>query len=410
MKKIFFILLILACSQTELSFGQTRLDSLVKISTYTLEGQNDRLIGNGVDVIKQASVNAQFVLIGEEHNSKVIPDITAILFSWLQREFNFQYLATEQDPVMMEQVSRLPIKTLEQVHQLASKYPNGFTFISDQELSMLHRIGSTSLGKHDAIWGCEQTFGITHVTDALLSISDLSTEQRVFLMRLKLYANKFEQKRDLSKFRLMSDPGKRTYLDTLKNHFENSTNQKAKWYSEALSMSDSLYQLFHESKSVPALRYWNNYVREEYMKKVFIDHYESAQAKDGKPPRVLFKFGHLHLHRGRNPNFIFSLGNFVTELANRNGKQTVSIFVAYNSVEEKVSSYHLLPFAKYARQGTWTLVDLRPLRPYFRFDLLQTNFTPAVQRAFENIVFGFDFLLMISKQEKATFSVAQSEY
>ena len=119
---------------------------------------------------------------------------------------------------------------------------------------------------------------------------------------------------------------------------------------------------------------------------------------------------HLHLYHGRNPNFIFTLGNFVTELANRNSKKTISIFAAYNPSEKIPSMEHFLPLAKHVSGDSWTLVDLRPLRPYFRAGMLETSLTPNAQKAFENIIFGFDFLLLVGDREKATFSVAQSEY
>lgn len=410
MKKVIVITLVLKCFLTDLSVGQSRLDSLVRVYTYTLEAKNGALAGTAIDALKQASANAQFVLLGEEHNSKVIPGITAMLFDWLQREYDFQYVATEQDPVMMEMISKRPPKRLAEYHDLAIQYPLGFTFISDQELSMLQRICSVSSGRHDAIWGCEQAFGMTHIVDRLISTPHLSAKQNSFLLRLRAYTSPHEQKRDLRKFHLMSFPDKYPYVDTLKRFFRLSSDRQARLYVEALSMSDSIYRLFHQSKASPESRYWNNYVREEYMEKTFIRHYELAQTKDGKLPKVLFKFGHLHLYHGRNPNFIFTLGNFVTELASRNGKQTISIFAAYNPSEEIASTEHFLPLAKHASSGAWTLVDLRPLRPYFRAGMLETNLTTTAQKAFESIIFGFDFLLLVGDREKATFSVAQTEY
>ena len=54
---------------------------------------------------------------------------------------------TEQGPVMMELMSRAPVRGSEQsINELAQRYPTGVTFNSDEELKMLADIGRISDG------------------------------------------------------------------------------------------------------------------------------------------------------------------------------------------------------------------------------------------------------------------------
>jgi hypothetical protein len=95
-----------------------------------------------------------------------------LLFESLNKRYGFSYLALEQDPIMMELVSAPSVVgNRESVISFARKYPNGFTFITDQELEMVAKVGSISNANRDRIWGLDQVFGAIHVLDQLIPFS-----------------------------------------------------------------------------------------------------------------------------------------------------------------------------------------------------------------------------------------------
>src|SRR5262249_57576956 len=64
--------------------------------------------------------------------------------------------------------------------------------------------------------------------------------------------------------------------------------------------------------------YESNREREENMKEIFLFRYREAERRDGRLPKVVFKFGHWHLYRGQSPGSVFTLGNFASEFARSN--------------------------------------------------------------------------------------------
>ena len=97
MKKLWLIALLFLFKQ--LHAQETLLDSLVKQFSYPVVFTEGRLSGPGADFILKKTKNAQFVNLGEEHNAKDIPVFTTALFTLLQKQYGFEFLALEQDPL-----------------------------------------------------------------------------------------------------------------------------------------------------------------------------------------------------------------------------------------------------------------------------------------------------------------------
>ena len=85
-------------------------ETLLHSHRYSIELQDGELKGPGADLILKEASGAQFVALGEEHNNAVIPDITTALFSSLHERYDYQFFMTEQDPVMMETISKAPVR------------------------------------------------------------------------------------------------------------------------------------------------------------------------------------------------------------------------------------------------------------------------------------------------------------
>ncbi|MCB1023426.1 MAG: hypothetical protein KDB79_03495, partial [Acidobacteria bacterium] len=152
-------------SQTETakSAGKIPFAKLLKENSYEIEITNGRLTGSGRDFLLKATEQTQFFAIGEPHNNGDVPKFTSALFGLLNRERGFNYLALEQDPIMAKTVSQTQNDDKQAfVVSTVRKYPNGFTFITNQELTMIAEAAKIANGKGNAIWGIDQVFGAIH--------------------------------------------------------------------------------------------------------------------------------------------------------------------------------------------------------------------------------------------------------
>jgi hypothetical protein len=147
--------------------------------------------------------------------------------------------------------------------------------------------------------------------------------------------------------------------------------------------------------------YASNREREENMKDLFMRGYRRAVAVGEPMPRVLLKFGHWHLYRGRSPGSVLSLGNFVSQLAKSNGKQSFHLAVIINNPAGgfravKPDSW-LKPLADAAPVGQWTVMDLRPVRDCWfagKFKL---------RPELKELILGFDAALMMAGATPGTY-------
>src|SRR5262249_1542210 len=111
-----------------------------KQNSYLVSLVEGKLRGPGSDFIAEKTRRAQFVLFGEEHNVKEFPQFLDALVGFLHERSGFNYLALESDPVSAHVVSTPPLRgDLNAIATYAVRYPNAFTFPTDQELEMIAR-------------------------------------------------------------------------------------------------------------------------------------------------------------------------------------------------------------------------------------------------------------------------------
>lgn len=89
--------------------GVVPVGDLLKANSHEITLSNGALSGDGAEFLIKASERSQFFAIGEPHDTKEVPEITSLLFKLLKARHRFNYLALEQDPVMMQMLSRSPM-------------------------------------------------------------------------------------------------------------------------------------------------------------------------------------------------------------------------------------------------------------------------------------------------------------
>jgi hypothetical protein len=384
------------------------LDSIISKHKYTIELTQNGLSGDGIQFLLSEVKDAQFVLIGENHNTKEIPEFTSLLFEQLNKLYQFEYLALEQDPAMMKIISDRTTN----ISDLARKYHNGFTFITDQELAMMQKVRSISKAKNP-IWGCDQSFGASHSIDVINSFLKSKRKQVTTIDSLCTIIYEKEKARNIESYHYMSELNKTQELQLIKDNIPFKYTNSLNFYIDELLTSDSIYKLIRNK-----MYFESRAFREDYLKKRFLSEYKLATTKN-KTPKVVLKFGNNHLNNGYNPgSSVNSLGNFVRQLALINNKSSISINALiyrndgsdWDYFTSEPALLYLQHFADNTTVTQWTLFDLRPLKAAYYNETLAPYITKEEQRNWENLIYGYDFLLLIGNGTDGDATITNGQY
>lgn len=381
------------------------LGSLLKSNSYELTLANGKLSGAGMDFLMEASSDAQFFAVGEPHNAKQVPEITSMLFEALHDQKGFNYLALEQDPVITQMISaKSVVGKRDRVVSLANRYPNAFTFITDQELEMIAEAGRISEGKGDRIWGLDQAFGALHILNRLKELAS-SNEVRERVTKLIKVVEEFETERFGKGKRYMTpDVPKTEDLKNLMQFYKPKKGSEAEFLITQLFTSLRIYENNNLAGKGQLTGYESGYEREENMKALFMHRYRQAQAAGDPLPKVLLKLGHAHIIRGINWFNIFSLGNFVSGFAKSNDMNSFQLAMYSNNRSGDYAWIHededYKPLAEVSSTDKWTVIDFRPLRKYAHAGRIE-KMRPEMKR----IIFAFDAALLIGNVSPGTFKL-----
>lgn len=98
----------------------------------------------------------------------------------------------------------------------------------------------------------------------------------------------------------------------------------------------SLFRSFVVSHEIN--RAWPNDAARRFrlMKSLFAADYAGAVPANGGPPKVLLKLGAFHVYRGFNPTHGSGIGNYVAELADASGAESLHISVMPVKYTERI--------------------------------------------------------------------------
>jgi hypothetical protein len=384
-------------------------DSVINANKYAIIYKDHKISGTGVDFILNQTQNSQFVLIGENHNTKEIPQFTNALFNILNRTYGFQYLALEQDPVMMKILSN---GSKIDVNEEAKRFPYGFTFITDQELNMIGNVIDSSK-VINSVWGCDQSFGASQAVEVVKNYLRARKVHNKTIDSLFFKITKMESVRKVDSIDYMSGMDKTQDLITLKNNIPEEFLPQMDFYINSLILSDSMYAMNRHKKY-----FESNRMRENYLKNRFITEYNLAKATNPMP-KVLLKFGNVHLTDGFNwITDVTSLGDFVRSLAQSNNKNTFSInALIYRTDSSDWNYFGKSPSTAYYKKiaadcsvNDWTLIDLRPLKAMYYDGKLKGLISKEEKQRWEELIFGYDCLLLIGNGDDGDVSNTKGEY
>jgi hypothetical protein len=378
------------------------LDSLLEAHSYDLSIEGDRLMGPGLELILAAARDAQFVAIAEEHNLRELNQLSSRLFEELQRAYGFDYVALEQGSVIASWFGAPGRRgDIEAIAELAGRYPHAPTFATDEELEMIAAVGGLSTASVNPIWGVDQELGALHILEALARLAPTDDARRR-VEELAEEARRYELDRAGETHYLAEVAAPEDFRD-LPALFRAEAGSEAALLIDALIRTSRIYYNYTLSRQGLPTAYENGREREESMKLRFMELYRRAQSAGDTLPRVLAKLGHWHLFRGIYRANVTTFGNFLSEFALANG---MAIFLLSTYVVESPETWRNAggPLADVAGQAQFTVVDLRPLRPY-----AHQNMIAGLSEGFRRRLFQVDAALIIRGGRTGGYSIVRGE-
>jgi hypothetical protein len=297
---------------------------------------------DGRAFLLSAADRATFFMLGETHGDEQVPALLRDIWSELWRR-GYRHVAAELSPWRAEALGR---EGGGAAPELGLWTPADAAFVR-----------SVGGGAPTVLWGC-----------------DMEETQVDLLVREWARAN--PRNRALQELVARLARGyERTMARDLLGHLAD-VGEVADPVVGGVSLRDSITRTLEieVDRLLPETRRSASIRREQLMKELFLAHYRSEpEARRGK---VLARFGRNHLHRGIDRRGVSTLGNFLTELAHGEGRESLhlAVFAAGGRVslggetadaDERGDDPAFARLAAAARHPA-TVFDLRPLRAILR--------------------------------------------
>jgi hypothetical protein len=370
---------------------------------YDLRLENGRFVGNAAPVLESAIANAKYVLIGEDHITREIPQFTSAVCDIMAPQ-GLSAMAVEVSPQVAEFVSSSFGKPdrLARMAALVQQYPDSVAFLNiRQENDLVAHCAQVAHTPHFRLWGLDQEFGGSAgwLLDQILATHPGPTATTA-ITRLK-----GEEQQDALRAKETGDTHKLFQFAASDSEL---AEVAAVLQREGNSAANALFLELMESHEI-YLKYLQspteaNNLRARLLKHNFRLDLEQTAAGD-QPQKVLVKFGDFHLYKGFNPRHQRDLGNYIAEVADAQGstslhicilgtKGTHRIFEGYDRptklekfvMDEDRDYRWLKPAVESQILNAWTVYDLRKLR------FMELG---PVDPDMERMVYGYDLLIIV---------------
>ncbi len=281
-----------------------------------------KFAGEGAAVLASALEQQRFILLGEDHITREIPQFASALCDVVHPDA----YAVESGPEAASFVNgllRSPDR-LARMSDRARAHPNNMAFLDiREENDLAAHCAAASHNPHFALWGLDQEFAGSAGTllEAMLATNPgPKSMTAIVAVQAKEHAadQKTRDSGDPSQLFLLAS----TDADTapLEEAIAADGTPATKDLLNEFLISRRIYRL--NAAGAPE----SNSLRATLLKQHFLTDYAAATA-DTPAMRVLFKFGDDHLGKGFNVLHQRDLGNFIAELADGEGAQSLHILV-----------------------------------------------------------------------------------
>jgi len=358
---------------------------------YKFKLENNKIVGNGKEILNNKISQSQFVLLGEQHFASEISLLTNSLIPILSNN-NFKYFIAEIGPNSSKKLVA-EIQKNGQLFDFNTKY-NDLTgeipipFFDGKEDEQFLK---TAMKNNFQILGVDQEYQTAHffLFDQILELSN----NKINILPAYKNATEFM----LAEFKEYWKDHKYKIFEKYINSKEINTffeltdknNLEVQKIIADLKLSWNIY--FQNEKGM----YKSGWIyRIKNMKTNFSKHYLNATKKDSVP-KIFVKMGAVHLSNGLNSFGYYDLGNMIKELSNFNQTKSTSIicmprfYMEDNQIKDDLNEVN--PMNIILEKGNmeeWTLIDNEELLNYCYTEKIKLN------RELKTEIERFDFILI----------------
>lgn len=359
--------------------------------------KDNKIEGDGADILKQAVASSKFFVLGEYHYSTEISKLTESLAPLLDKA-GYKGAAFEVGPLSgekLKELSRVPDATEAKLKAFNAKYliPSFkytaipmFSFVPDAQF--LRAFSETKM----EIFGIDQEF--------VFSVIFLGDD----LVASKLNDSKYEEiKAVWEKARKTIQAEYDNYnRETLNNIFTHADFLKFQKMFDAddLYAQDVFKKLLETWKIYsPSKNVWGHQVRLDYIRSNFLKKYKAIE-KVHHDARYFIKIGSLHAAKTNFSLKLYDIGAVTQEIAELEQVKSTNVVIAKGTYDDKDFTYEDAPsLVQFHKKDRWTIVDLKKLRE----DLLSKKFQILTHPAYQDLnimIHGYDLLLIPPADQK----------
>ncbi len=355
----------------------------------------DDFSGEGWDYLEKEFEKAQFVLLGEYHNSRQISLFTNQLLKELS-PYGFNQLAAEVGPESAKILKRLsdnPEETQGNLNGLYKKYkskPNKYPIPFFKGVEDAAFLETARTLDYD-LWGLDQEyyFAAPLLFDELMSTVNGHSDYENILKAKHVATNEWQtlKRKDSKKKPLNCGILKSEKINAFLDMFD-ANNQEAQNVIAALKKSWQIY-CYHESRDRRS-----NPSRINYMRSNFLEHFKQYKEKNGEHPKVVTKMGNFHTSRIKSWIGYNDVGHLIEAIAEKYDYHVANLrfirrYVGSTDKLGKSGYKGSETFMSIGEKTRWGFVDVRPLRAKIESgELIATK-----QEKHE--IFNYDFIVII---------------
>jgi erythromycin esterase-like protein len=368
----------------------------------------------GALVLDTAVQQSRFVLLGEDHLTREIPQFAAALCDTMHPDA----YAVEVGPYAARFVGSL-LSNPDRIPLMAARnkaYPNSMAFLDmREENDLAAHCAASSHDPHFALWGLDQEFlgsagtllqSMAATNPGPLSRAAIASAQA----KERTAAALATSRRDFNKLFLPASTD--TDIQALQSAVDADGTAATRDLLNEFTLSRKIYRLFRQSGSD------SNLVRDQLLKQHFLADYLPFKQQTPSP-RILFKFGDNHTGKGFDENHQLNLGDFIAEVAAGEQAQSLHLLVfgAHGMHYDSSAGYGQplghkpfvmsdYPDYKWLALATSNLIPADPADPGTQltlFDLRQLRYRGIdLPRQWEDAIYSYDLLILIPQLSVAS--------